>query len=527
MGRNAKSNNEKKSYQNRTRGTKTRNTVQNGKTHKDNYSKGAPLSQENAQGANDVAWYSKNPEMLRSVGNISFLAAQGSKWDWYNGKELSIDNYVQTNPGIMRLEFVPTFGKSESKADAVNIAAQNIYTYIRNTNSGARNYAAADLMMYLLALDSIYMMWNHARTVYGMARSFSAINRYMGEALIRSMNYDYDDIAGNLASYRTQINNIAAKITTLCAPATMPLFLRHSWMTSNVFADEPNGKASFYYFIPTMMYIFSEKTSDQGTQLLPLTKPDTFGDVLKAINVCIDRLLYSDSAGILSGDILKAYGATGLFRLSPISEDFEVVPSYNPTVLTQIENIITAPVDPESLTISQDVNTQSITQSVTLKEDPALTTYFGYVKPTINLHVLEPTPGDIMEATRLMVTNEAPGSKVLYTYGTEIVTDITIIGIDYDSDGTGLNLFARDGFTTYNHEQFFSASEFGLRDKFNYAPRLYLFYVTEDENGGDIEAMSAVIGDVDVIAFVERNQLANIHDVALFSLMDIPSTQNF
>lgn len=70
-------------------------------------------------------------------------------------------------PGIAAIHYVPTIGTSgTTEASAANIAAKNIYAYVRYANSGARNYEAVDLMMYLMACDSAYMLYAHMCGIY-------------------------------------------------------------------------------------------------------------------------------------------------------------------------------------------------------------------------------------------------------------------------------------------------------------------------------------------------------------------------
>lgn len=72
-------------------------------------------------------------------------------------------------PGIMTLTFVASIGNSRSgEANGINIASKAIYSYIRNTNSGARNYDPVDLQLYLLAMDSLYIYYATLCKIYSL-----------------------------------------------------------------------------------------------------------------------------------------------------------------------------------------------------------------------------------------------------------------------------------------------------------------------------------------------------------------------
>lgn len=58
------------------------------------------------------------------------------------------------------------------------------------------------------------------------------------------------------------------------------------------------------------------------------------------INPILEVLLASESIGIMSGDILKAFNTAALIGLKDIDEDYHIEPTYSAEVLSQIDTAI-------------------------------------------------------------------------------------------------------------------------------------------------------------------------------------------
>lgn len=98
-----------------------------------------------------------NPQLVKDVASLSFRTPLGSP-SGLPSRSNPVGRDRRSIPGIMNLYFVPTIGSSTAgESSAINIAAKNIYSFVRHENSGRINYDAPDLMLYLLALDSAFM----------------------------------------------------------------------------------------------------------------------------------------------------------------------------------------------------------------------------------------------------------------------------------------------------------------------------------------------------------------------------------
>lgn len=342
----------------KTRGSKKWDSKKGQNTERDfDYSgkskfKGSELPTEHKY--NDVSWYTKNDAMLKDAASLSYNTPLGSPLHLEkvfmatkSTSSIKVNSYLDTIPGLMSLRVVPTVGVSTNSASPANLAAQNIYSYVRYQNSGAKNYDQADLMLYLLAMDSIYASWNYMKRAYGVLSMYSQYNKYMPKAYFRAFGLDFEDFLSNIADFRMFLNQTAAEISSFCVPAVMSFFVRHSWMFSNVYKDSDNYKAQQYLFTPAWLYKYDETGSKFGGRLVPVVFPKDsaypftpwkFVDLKTNIRSMIDAVAYSEDIGVMSGDILKAYGQGQLFKLEPVLPDYTVQPVYMEEVLNQIHN---------------------------------------------------------------------------------------------------------------------------------------------------------------------------------------------
>lgn len=389
---------------------------------------------------NDPQWYFKSTQILNDVASFSFNKPVGSKLGFQN---FHPNGEVTTNglgtsaiPGLMSIGIGPTAGIAQDAQSPLNLAATNVYSYVRYKNSGASNYDAPDLMMYLVAMDSIYACWNWLKRIYGFASTYSQLNKYEPRAYMIANGVDFDDIMANLADFRGWLNIKSAEISSFCVPATMTYNIRHSWLFSNIYKDSNTAKAQQYMFVPAWFYKYGEVTSTQGTELqvvnvlnnyVPTLSDDdlmTFAQLKLILNSLLEAVNYSEDVGIMSGDILKAYGQGGLFTLSEVSDDYKVEAVYSEEVLTQIENarIITVAADDlPSFSITHDPNTNFLKCEPVLTQEGNITRLGQYV----NFHFESPTPQQVVVATRLNAVTQqldAGGSK-LVSCGSEVAVN--------------------------------------------------------------------------------------------------------
>lgn len=424
---------------------------------------------------NDPSWYISNESLLKAGASFPY--------GYPVGAPAYLDNDIYSHAGklvvsgICVLDLLPTIGVSQNAASPVNVAARKLYSYIRHANSGASNYDAPDLMMYMIAMDAMYSWyWNGVRA-YGTVNLYNKQNRYVPDALIHALGFDPDDLRRNYAQLRYGLIALAMKINNLVVPNTMTIFERHRWCFSHLWTDGTAPKAQLYAFRPKGYYVFAKDSNGAGklkwnsvsyaTEVSSDVKPMTVNDYLDIMYAMVDPVItnYDEDFGIMSGDIMKAYDANQLYTLPAIAEDYSVVPEYDETVLSQFQNAtITGLPLLGSMDITQVVDPDNINAGALLYNPkwPRLTTGSGgksdladYVNTyaadvngpeydlrcmdrLISLNKDDPSPADTLEATRLTVTMEPVANSQamqLSASGTEIAVLGTIYRFKYANDG--------------------------------------------------------------------------------------------
>lgn len=519
--------------------------------------------QNRASAKNDPRWYFKSPQLLQDVASFSYSKPLGTYVKDLTNPGVTVvqDAAFTSIPGLLSETLLPIPGISKDENSPLNIAAQNVYSFIRYKNSGGKNYDAPDLMMYFLAMDNIYAAWNWAKRLYGMASTYSQVNKYMPKVWFNANYVDFDDVVGNLADFRASLNLLANKISAFAVPAVFNYMVRHSWLFANIYVDSETRKAQQYMFVPAGFYRFSETTSDLGGELLfknlCARKPSKFYDhkaIIAYINDMVDALVYSEDIGVMSGDVIKAYGEGNLFKISEIEPDYKIEPVYRREVLSQIENSYFSSFgdlfnedNAGELKIWQDPNTNFIKFNPKLKG--TITATRG--KPTplggmyLNFHWDSPTPEDVMEATRLNLsfesTSDATNFYVLITdCGTEIAVKAEMFwfaqkdvpGFYYDPtkpltiqsvEMTTLR-FVDFGESTTHKNTMQNVLKAYLWNSFDWAPQLMCSTNYRDPaNTGTTWPTLLPFRDWDVYTYLSQDNVFAINQLALLSMFDVPN----
>nr|AVX53641.1 putative capsid [Marmot picobirnavirus] len=249
--------------------------------------------------------------------------------------------------GGMAIDYIPYFGLNNNKASGLNIAAQQLFSYVRHANSGARNYQAADLMMYVLALTDVYASYFSIRRMLSAAKTFDIENRYIPGLLGRMLCFNVDDAQANFANYAARLNILAAKINSLASPKYFTLTLRRAFIEDKIFADSTSNRGQFYAFRKSGYHMWSATTSDQGTELIYKEYLTTRTGTMWTIDQYLDTLeeqlqamLDDDDAALMSGDILKAFSRENLYYIPSDEGSFILDIVFDEDVLAQIENSV-------------------------------------------------------------------------------------------------------------------------------------------------------------------------------------------
>lgn len=516
--------------------------------------------------ANDISWYTKSPEQVKNVANISFLTANGAILESVDPLNAQDDLRSYGAAGVMRLGFVPTFGNPTQPHDPMNIAMQDTYAFVRHYNSGSRNYYAPDFWKYLAVMDCAYSYAGYLTRAYGFMNSFSAVNRYLPKQVIRAMGIDWDDVHNHISEFRTYINNYVSRINSMAVPATLPIFERHYWMSTNVYQDSPNLKSQLYLFVPevygqwndaTGNLDFIKFTPDIGARTaskeVDYTSYLTFADLTNIGDGITNKIFASEDFNIMSGDILKAFEGK-VFRVGGVASDFILAPVYDAAVLNEIMNSVAVgdlldengvpmakgntiyymyeDISKGYCGVATDISNKEFCVTDIYNTDGPTNDYYTYKyyrEPILNLTVDDPTPDHIIEATRLTAVVGMSGNKhVLLHSGADVITTYQVFGYQFSNLSNQYECVMTVPFTndvpvvmpnTSTDATFMpldGVNIMSLCSHFDWHPILYPYStgVIGDGNG---------IFEVDVYqaARVDNDVLARIHEVANMSLFDV------
>ena len=478
-------------------------------------------------GYNDPAWYNASNQLVIDACSLGFATPLGLP--------LKVHNTNYTVPGIMRLDFVPSIGLSNNNTSPINMAAQSVYSYVNYANSRNTSYDRTDMMMFLLAMDSAYSYLSFLKRIYGIARLYSATNRYLPYGLLESMNVNADDILSQLSDLRASINTFTAKLGSFFVPATFTYLQRHAWMNYNVFSDSDKPfKSQLYYYYQQAYYRYSETASTTGTSLiytpLPIeTDGMSYADLIAFGNDLLDPLLNSQDIGIMGSDMLKAFGEAGLVKMNTIGEDFTIDIAYSPEVLTQIQNTIAVGDISVTQHLADITQTDSGVIVQTLKAQDSIgklsnAAVIGVDNYFINMPMVNPTPDNVMVATRNM--SWVSTDKLIHS-GSDVVTNLHVFNdpinashkVTFCTSSIVVDTVAYDAFDRY-------AKILGAVTPFNMHPRLLMG--AKIGSGSDLSLVpSQIICDFENYTPLPVIDLQKMHEVALLSMFNVPQYGTF
>lgn len=508
---------------------------------------------------NDWSWYAQNPQLLKDYASYPFGNPLGCTLTDQNSY------FKNPIPGVCTIWFAPSIGYSTDETSPINVAMRKLYSYVRHANSGAANYDAPDLMLYVLCVDSARMYLEWMKRIYGVFFNYTAFNRYYPRILVEAMGGDYDNLEANLAAFRGYINQYAVKLNQLWVPEGLSYTKRHQWLCSHYYVDSQDSyKAQTYVHVPYAYYRF-EVTGDPavGQATLVDSPAGDLAAIIRFGNGLLNPLITNEDIGIMSGDILKAYGANGVAVTTGIAEDYRVLPEYSKEVLSQIENctLCGTNIIRPSFDVTQDttigggflksspkvnifpVGSETLVQpQASVQQNIADALAAPITGPRmLNLHHSDVKPEDVIVATRGMAAfenpqyswnagNTAPQATVEIHGGSEVYLSATFLLYNV-AQGKTFNYSVRtadwtklQAGTIDNAVTKFSQciDKFGIVEQFDWHPLIYPNVMVSKEQDYSWTKLSYPFIDTDNYTFVSPANIKNMHMTALLSEFTIP-----
>lgn len=517
--------------------------------------------------SNDPAWYTVNSQLLMDAANINFSNAVGTRYNLgFATNTDGLGTTVECVPGIQTFDIVPCPAGYDAPNSPINIASTALYSFVRHANAGSANYDSPDLMMYAIAMANVYSYINWLIRIYGCVQLYSHGNRYMPRALVLSQGVDFDDIERNLADYRYMVNILIHKAASLACPATMPYFRRLAFLFSGVYSEGDSVKSQLYMYVPKGFMRFSELNPETigSTLTFAPIQPDFTNVPVQYVSTeslyvyglrLLNPILSSESMNIMSGDILKAYGADNLLRLAPLDENYMLIPTPDLNVLEQMQNMDIfstefVPTIEEKRVSTNDIETYlsatAIALSANLKPAELYAVQNQYKRHLLTTILVNPNAEDVIERTRLMGTVHptlptVPGNVRNYTLN---VCSEYCVGSKLWSFANKNNLSGQPLWDlTYTTFSAFNAtySDSDLADlrgmlfrhteaeNFKFHPKMFYYASNEtaaDTSIGDVYYQWTAV-DIDNYAIISENDIEQMNEEALLALMNVQSVARY
>lgn len=489
---------------------------------------------------NDFGWYNSIPQLLNSAASIPYANVPGQNIDLGTRYQINVGIgsnplTVQENvgntiryPGLLSMDWLPSVGYSDSNTSPVSLAAKEIYSKIRAAYSGTIPEDAPDLIMYMMAMDSVFSYLSYLKKLYRALGSYSPFNKRMPQLVLESMGVTETEAAAlraDKANLLFAINNLIAMSRKLTVPDVMSVLARHYWMSSNIYADANSTKCQFYSFNLTHVYKFDE-TGEKGGALRCVSMPTdhtvngyyTFGsDLIEAIAGSLDGYT-------INGHLMRAYEGTKRFEVDDLSANEYLDIVYVPEVLQQIHNmqILGNKITNSNWDITQEPTTNAVLHSPVSEVKPADGQGMVNIPGPKSLVLLDsmsvtPTVEDTTIATRLTyaavaapaVTGNSVTTKV--DCGTEAVWSSTLYLYDESVDKVQQYTL----YSTYLARGSLTDNQYAglmLMSNFDWAPLCIVF---EPQQGGHYPAFFG--GDITNPTTITPEALRNIHRACLLS----------
>lgn len=519
---------------------------------------------KSSTGINDPEWYTKFPELAYGAGNIPFSDQLGSSlklsdlvitgsasngYDYtYNG-----DPTPMAIPGVCSIVTKPSYGFSVDINDPLNVAASAFYTNVRYVNSGRKNYDQADLMIATMAIADLYSYINWCQRLYGYCYMYSVSNRYINEALISANGVNVGDITEKLANFRYWLNTFISRVSAFAVPADINMFRRRAYMYAHLYTESTTGnlKDQLYQFVPDGWYVFALDSTGKGClDYRPMSEfantKWTLNNIIAFGEIMLSNITGDEDFGLISGDIIKSYGSN-IIKLAPVPEALIIPAEYEEYTLSQMRNAHLAPVKrgTQKLAIKVDGNATETfyTGDVMQANNGNLISVEGfdngtgtfdynhlYAKIPGYITVTNPNPSvsDVLEASRLVTCGwPTSESKLDPNNNCTVIACGSDIAVGWIESMYGINSSNVWGLieTSVNSQIIDTNASFGSTknesEHFHWAPQVFKAQFTPSGTDMSIDWIYPMT-NIDNYALLSWRNVANLHEVALISLLAVP-----
>lgn len=501
------------------------------------------------EGGNDISWHKHFPELSEQATAIP--------WSWAIGKPVNLPNPavvggepIDGHPivvndkyniaGVCSVRVVLTPGTGDEPTDAVNIAAQAMYTDIRRMLKSANQYDQSDVMIYILGVGEVMAYISWCTRLFTTTMLYSHQNVYLPDRLLKMQGVDPEDFHNHYLEFLSRINQLIAKASQIYIPKGFDYLERLRWIFANYYSEGDSIKDQIYMFTPQMFRKFTmyDETDYAGALVPEVWIPSsTDPNLLKWTDICdhlnnmIDALVGDSDFQNIAGDLMNRYGETGVMTFSLIPQD-SVVSIIGGTaayeVLEQIQNSRVLPFAQFMLNDKEnDVWIVKQNEKRNLIEAGA-----RFVKTYTDAQDswVDETAFNLAELPLTVHENPNPDKTMLITRDHNTVTDITVDKANHTITfkieaaceiltGYEIMTILKDGSERNEHfsnmTSIFAADGLATISPFHYFPTVKIY----DPQNRDVVG---VHWNADITAPVTPEQLKDMNRVDLMSLFAVP-----
>lgn len=415
---------------------------------------------------------------------------------------------------------------SSDLANGANLGAYELYTAMRNHNSGSTNYDAPDLMLFTLYYGQVMSTLAYLKQCYRMCNTFKIMNTD-----IPSVLKQYAGITSwtnSLARVRSIINQAIVKLNSIYVPNNITIFERWRVLFESTFLDANCDRGTIMWNMPK--YIPTLAPDETKITFTEIKTQFEIENLESTLNTLISAIYNSQAFHIMSGDLMRAYGIEKQYKLQIVEDNAELSITYSDSVVQQYHNMTI--VNPQqfvqsSLAIQSSVTSGSnaylkfqvelpgspsgsnmrglpgtscgiidaLTDKPTVEEIYRLTQWKCLVGP-----VKTNTNRDVIFGTELCVGLDIP----IYNAGAEEWRGVGIYSNYYDPD-----------LVADNYKELLKATQFDA------LPNLYLLATNNDDALLIDEPLELFCGAITNPYAISRADFINITNIRIQSIFDI------
>lgn len=507
---------------------------------------------------NDFSFWNEYPELMSIATRFP--------WMHIAGTPLEGDGILVNLPNVAIQHFYPIPGYQAGATSPLNLAFRQMYLDMHRRYRGIGTYQASDIAITMLCIESVLQKLVEAERIYGILNTYPIKTRIQPEGLLKAIGYDDSfiaNVAAHRADFRYGLNRLIHLASRLPLPNGMSFFVNHVSLNGFVYKDSQDERADLIVFVCDGFFRYAttgdpDCINGAGTAIYTPFERSTFAtyeELLQDIENDLNTLLYDSDILRITSDFIACYGENNMQVLSPVPEDYVVLPQYSESILSKWHNseryvfgtmylgyelasATTTAITPRANLFAVYQEKDTIYSKPVLFNGsgvPTWETYEGTIKglaSTVDYtNVMETATAHVVDTWMENPSEEIICEAMLWKCNTKrwVKSDNTkyalrIIGCATELLGK-LELARVTRGTVYNRQQIYATYNNAMAinamgqnavclSQFDWAPYL-LFENTSTHQLAD------VFGDTDNVSIVSVDTIGKIHDAALLSAFKV------